>query len=136
MSDYKLKIQTPDEAETVFYEAFMHGDKEVMKALWAEADTVCVHPGSDIIYGYAAVVRSWQHILSSSRSSQVRYSVNNKTVSGDLAVHMVTEEILENNIIMATVIATNVYQKFEQGWLMTGHHGSLVQTKTRNETLQ
>lgn len=136
MPENKLKIQTPDEAETVFYEAFMHGDKEVMTALWAETDAVCIHPGSAVIYGYDAVVRSWQHILSHSRSSQICYSVNKKTVSGDLAVHLVTEEILDNNVILATVIATNVYQKFEHGWLMTGHHGSLVQTKTSNETIQ
>ena len=129
-------MQTSDEAETVFYEAFMHGDKEVMAAVWADDDVVCVHPGSGVILGYDIVVRSWKHILENTQGSDIRYTVTKKTVTDDLAVHIVAEEMMDNGIVMAVVIATNVYQKFEQGWLMIEHHGSLMQQQHKGEMLQ
>lgn len=131
-----LQIQTPDEAETVFYEAFMHGDKDVMAALWAEGDVVCVHPGSGVILGYDAVVRSWSHILDNANRSEIRYTATKKAVSDDLAVHLVAEEIMHNQVVVAVVIATNVYQKFEHRWLMIEHHGSVMQQEHTGETLQ
>ena len=131
-----LNIHTPDEAETVFYEAFMHGDVDVMTALWADCDVVCVHPGSGVIHGHDAVVRSWRHILENTRGSEVRYNVTNRTVSNDLAVHVVTEELMDGSQVMGVVLATNIYQKFESGWLMIEHHASLVQQQHQGETLQ
>ena len=129
-------MSSADETEIVFYEAFMHGDEEVMSALWAKSDAVCVHPGSGVISGYDAVIRSWRHILENAYSTEIRYKVKKKTVSEALAVHIVEEEIMNNSTVMATVIATNVYQKFEQGWLMIEHHGSLIQQVQKGKTLQ
>ena len=77
-----LHIQTPDEVETVFYESFTHSDKDVMAALWAEGDVVCIHPGSGVILGYDAVIRSWNHILENAHRSKIRYTVSKRTVSG------------------------------------------------------
>lgn len=131
-----LKMQTPDEAEIAFYEAFMHGDKAVMAAVWADGDVVCVHPGSGVILGYDAVVRSWQHIFENTQGSEIRYTATNKTMSDDLAVHIVAEEMMDKGSVMAVVISTNIYQKFDQGWLMTEHHASLVQQQNQGETIQ
>lgn len=132
----KVNMQTVDEAEIVFYEAFMHGDIDVMAALWADDDVICVHPGSGMIKGYKSVMRSWQHIFSGSSRMDIRYRVENKVVTDDLAVHVVIEEMLNNNIVIAVVVATNVYKKFENSWLMTEHHGSVVNTIQKGETLQ
>lgn len=129
-------MKTPDEVESVFYEAFMHRDQDVMEALWNNGKVVCVHPGSRGIVGYDAVIRSWKHILQSSQQIDIRYQVESKSVSDELAVHVVTEEILENNVVLAMVIATNVYQKFNQGWLMIEHHGSVANAERKSETLQ
>ncbi len=136
MPKSSLHIKSPDEAETVFYEAFMRGDREVMAALWAEGDVICIHPGSGAIIGRDAVVRSWDHILADSHPGEIRYTVANKIESDDCAVHVVSEEIMGNGMVMAVVIATNVYRKFANGWLMVEHQGSLVQTAQTNETLQ
>lgn len=129
-------MQTADEAEIVFYEAFMHGDIDVMAALWADDNVVCVHPGSGLICGYETVMRSWQHILQGATHMDIRYRVENKLVTDDLAVHVVVEEMLNNNRVMAVVVATNIYKKYENGWLMTEHHGSVVNTEQKGETLQ
>jgi len=120
----------------VFYEAFRHCDIDVMKALWAEGDVICVHPGSGIISGYEAVVRSWQHILENSQPADIRYSVISKSVADNLAIHVVTEEIRNNDTIVAVVIATNVYRRFDHGWQIIEHHGSVVQQEISNRTLQ
>ena len=132
----KLTMQTADEVEIVFYEAFMHADIDVMAALWADENVVCVHPGTGVITGYESVIRSWQHILEGAAQMQIRYHVENKVMTDELAVHMVVEEMVNNNRVMAVVIATNVYKKFKNGWLMTAHHGSVVNTEQKGETLQ
>jgi len=131
-----IKTRSSTEAETVFYEAFMHCDIEVMSALWAEGDVVCVHPGSGIISGYEAVVRSWQHILTNSRPTDIHYTLISKSIVNDLAVHIVTEEIRNNGDIAAIVVATNVYRRIENSWLIIEHHGSIVQQEVVNRTLQ
>lgn len=132
----KLKLKTPDEAETVYYEAFMHCDAKVMAALWADGDVVCLHPGSGAIVGHEAVVRSWNHIFANSSPPQIAFTVIKTTVSDSLAVNLVTEELATDNGDSVLVLATNVYQKFDHGWLMIEHHASLVQSHTQNQTLQ
>lgn len=114
----------------------MHCDTDVMSALWAQGDVVCVHPGSSIIFGHEAVVRSWQHILENSQPTDIRYHVVNKSIVDDLAVHVVTEEILNNDIVVAVVIATNVYRRYAGNWQIVEHHGSLVQHEVTSRTLQ
>jgi hypothetical protein len=57
-------------------------------------------------------------------------------VTDDMAVHIVTEEIMHEGTVMAVVVATNVYRKFTHGWLMIEHHGSVIQQQRRGETLQ
>jgi ketosteroid isomerase-like protein len=133
----KLELRTPDEAEAVYYEAFMHCDKDVMAALWADGDVVCIHPGSGAIVGHEAVARSWAHIFTNAKLPEIKFTVAKRTVSGDLAVHLGAEEISTDGEASAVVLATNVYQKFEGGWLMIEHHGSVVQQARReNQTLQ
>ena len=131
-----LQIQSPEEAEVVFYEAFMHADIDVMSALWANSDVICVHPGSGIISGYEAVVRSWRHILDNSQGAEIRYNVVKKTQSDNIAVHIVVEEIMDNGVTTAVVISTNVYQRLEGSWKIIEHHGSVMQQDRKGRTLQ
>lgn len=132
----KLELKTPDEVEAVYYEAFMHCDKDVMAALWGDGDVVCVHPGSGAIVGHEAVARSWAHIFTNARMPEVKFTVAKRTINDNLAVHLVTEEIATGDDAYAVVLATNVYQKFVSGWLMIEHHGSVVHTRREGQTLQ
>jgi len=132
----KLKLKTPDEAETVYYEAFKHCDAKVMAALWADGDVVCIHPGSAAIVGHDAVVRSWNHIFENSRPPKITFTVVRSTVADSLAVNLVTEEIATGYGESVLVLATNVYQKFNDKWLMIEHHASLVQSSIQQPTLQ
>ncbi|TNF34889.1 MAG: hypothetical protein EP315_06665 [Gammaproteobacteria bacterium] len=136
MKNSKLEFKTPDEVEAVFYEAFMHCDQAVMAALWAAGDVTCIHPGSGVIAGYEAVNRSWSHIFSNAQRPAIKFSVLSKSQADGLAVHLVSEEIASANSAPILVLATNVYQQYDSGWLMVGHHASLVQVKKHHPTLQ
>jgi hypothetical protein len=136
MKKSKLQFNTPDDVNAVFYEAFMHCDADVMAALWADGDVICVHPGAGAIVDYNSVMRSWTNIFSNAVSAEMNAAVINRVLSDELAVYVVAEEMLSSGEVTAVVLATNVYRKFDSGWLMTEHHASLVQNRTNGQTLQ
>lgn len=136
MRDGKLEFNNPDDVEAVYYEAFQHCDIDVMRALWADGDVVCVHPGAGVLIGHAAVARSWKHIFENAVMPEVEVTVIKRTMVDDLAVHLVTEEIAGDEEGAVLVLATNVYQKCDSGWLMVEHHASLVEMQQDKPTLQ
>ena len=136
MKNSKILFKTPDDVEAVFYEAFMRCDAEVMAGLWADEGVTCVHPGSGAIVNYDAIVRSWANIFSNAQGTRIKHTVMTRSLSDELAVHFVAEEIPDSGTVVAVVLATNVYRKFDQGWLMIEHHASVVQSRHNGETLQ
>ncbi len=136
MKKSKLQFKTPDEAEAVFYESFMRCDPDVMAGLWADEDVVCVHPGAGVIVEYDAIIRSWANIFSNVDSAEMKITVIRRVLSDELAVYVVAEEMLNSGQVAAVVLATNVYRKFDCGWLMVEHHASLVQNQSNGQTLQ
>ena len=136
MKKFRLQFKSADEVEAVFYEAFVRCDAEVMAGVWADGGVVCVHPGSSALVDHDAVVRSWASIFSHADRADLEYSVVRRTVVDDLAVHVVTEELGGPGTASAQVLATNVYRRFEHGWLMIEHHGSVVQKPAQARTLQ
>lgn len=136
MKKSKLQFKTPDEVDAVFYEAFMRCDPEVMAGLWADEDVVCVHPGAGVIVEYGAIIRSWENIFSNVESAEMKTTVIRRVLSDELAVYIVAEEMLSSGQVAAVVLATNVYRRFDSGWLMIEHHASLVQNQANGQTLQ
>lgn len=135
MTTNKPAFRTPDEVEVVYYEAFKNCDLEVMASLWSEEDAICIHPGSGVINGHQAIMRSWSNIFVGSTAPDLEYAVVKRTLNDNLAVHLVAETIgMEEQ--KAVVLATNVYQQFEHGWLMVEHHASLMQSHPHGQTLQ
>ena len=136
MKKQKLHLNTPDEVDAVFYEAFMRCDADVMAALWADEDVACVHPGAGVILDYEAIIRSWANIFSNVDSAEMNTTVINSVLSDDMAVYVVAEEMLNSGQVVAVVLATNIYRKTDCGWLMVEHHASLVQNLPAGQTLQ
>ncbi len=132
----KLKFKSPDDVEAVYYEAMRRCDSQVMVALWADGEVVCVHPGSGPVIGYEAVARSWKHMFTNARMPDFEVSVINRTTGSDLAVHLVVEQLPQSDDSTVTVLATNVYRKTEAGWLMVEHHASVVEPRLEEHTLQ
>lgn len=107
-----------------------------MAGLWAHQGVVCVQPGLGAITDFDAIVRSWANIFGNAHRTEMEYTVINRVVSSDLAVKVVVEELLCSGTIAAVVLATNIYRKFDSGWLMIEHHAYLVQNRSQGQTLQ
>ena len=136
MTKPKLQFKSPDDVEAVFYEAFTRCDPDVMAELWADEDVVCVHPGLGAIADYDAIIRSWANIFSNADRTEIKFTVLNRVVSDELAVHVVTEEMLSSGAVAAVVLATNVYRKYDSDWFMVEHHASLMQNRSERRVLQ
>ena len=134
----ELDLTSPDAAEQAFYRAFETTDLALMGALWLDGDTVrCIHPGSDLITGYGAVLASWRGILSGAERPTLRYRVLDRQQTADLALHLVEEQIGPEDADAETglnrILATNVYRKTNAGWRMVLHHASLPLTPPRSK---
>ncbi len=136
MNPTESDFATSDEAEQAFYTAFSMCDLKAMGAVWADDKVVCIHPGSNAIYGYEPVMRSWAHILNHAELPELLFNTVKKTVNESLAVHLVEEHIATAQGVTVVVLATNIYQQFEGGWLMIEHHGSVIQSHTETHTVQ
>jgi hypothetical protein len=122
------ELTTPDEAEAAFYTAFETTDLALMGTVWSdEPSVVCVHPGSDLLRGRTEVLRSWADILNGAERPEIRYRLIQRTVSHELAVHLVEELIRPGGSREEPnrILATNVYLNTSKGWRMTAHHASL-----------
>jgi ketosteroid isomerase-like protein len=127
---------TAEQTEQAFYEAFRHCDSRAMAVVWADDDVICIHPGTQAISGYDAVLRSWSNIFANDGLPEIQINLLESTATQELVVHTVEEVIATGNETYASVLATNVYRKYAEGWLMVKHHGSLVKTPADSHTIQ
>ena len=118
---------TSRDAERAFYDAFQQANLEQMMRVWADDDSImCIHPMGTRLEGRAEVARSWEQIFADGVRMRFELSEVSCTVSGDLAVHCVYENIDHGPGFgqRSLVLATNVYVSTAQGWRMLLHHGS------------
>lgn len=122
-----MPFKDPTAAERAFYQAFTDRDLTAMKAVWVDAPrAACVHPGSGLLLGTDAIMSSWRDIFSGTSAPRVRVTVVQSWADTRTAVHIVEEHIESSDQDRsATVIATNLYERVQQGWLMRVHHASL-----------
>ncbi len=120
------RFQTPREAETAFYAAFIKRDVDAMMTVWAESDDIsCIHPLGAILTGRAAVRESWETIFRNSPEMQFMITERTRSQNGEVAVHVVEEHIrARNEPPSAPMQVTNIYRLTEGGWRMIVHHAS------------
>ncbi len=124
---------SPEDAERAFYDAFAHCDMQAMGRVWADEGVICIHPGSTLLQGRAAVLGSWQQILSGASKPSVRIRAINRMRLGDLAVHVVEEQIAPGGGSSASpslILATNVFRFIDGAWYLVEHHASLPLVNT------
>jgi SnoaL-like protein len=126
-------FKSAEDAEDAFYGAYATFNRKTMELVWADNDVVCVHPGLPAILGYDNVIRSWSNIFINSVLPDIFFSVVSSIENDDLAVHFVEEHIANGDESEIVIMATNVYQRFEEGWLMIEHHSSMIEPQA--ETL-
>jgi ketosteroid isomerase-like protein len=117
-------------ANTEFYRAFESLSLDAMEAVWAQTDDVrCVHPGWQEMCGWDAVRKSWKAIFEA--AAYMEFNVTNLALwtSNDLACVFCHENIVtfrEGHEVRTVVLATNVFRRQNDRWLMIVHHGSPV----------
>jgi ketosteroid isomerase-like protein len=119
-------------ANKAFYDSFETLDLDAMMALWADTDDVhCVHPGSELIVGWAPVRRSWAAIFAS--TSYLQFIVTDVRAGAGQQLGWVTctENILTSHAPAdhlggARALATNLFTWDGRRWLMMGHHASPI----------
>jgi hypothetical protein len=122
------EFPTADAAEAAFYAAFETTDLALMARVWPQdQDARCVHPGSDLLQGYMAVMESWRSILAGAQPPTVRVRLIDRYDTDSLSVHLVEERIgpAGTEQDLTRVLATNIYVLTETGWRMSLHHASL-----------
>ncbi len=126
----KQRIQEVAKANQRFYEAFESLDIVKMDSVWAHQEYVtCIHPGWPIRSDWPAVRDSWVLIFNNTFSMKFELTDMMVQVAGDMAWVICVENITSqqsNEPQLAKVLATNLFERIGDEFLMIHHHGSAV----------
>jgi ketosteroid isomerase-like protein len=125
------------EANRAFYQAFEALDIEKMESVWLrDAKIVCIHPGWRRLTGWGPIMESWERIFDGVFEMKFELRDLHIIAGRDLGV-VVTEENLTqrgyDGTMRTQVLATNVYERVGNKWLMVLHHGSPVVQPANDE---
>lgn len=120
-------FDSPDDVEIAFYDAVERADMDSMESVWAGArNAVCIHPAGEPLRGLKTILHSWEAIFRGGPDMRFRVEVLEKTLTEDIAVHLVAEYIRLSGEPdeRPPIYATNMYRRCEHGWQMVLHHAS------------
>jgi ketosteroid isomerase-like protein len=116
-------------ANLEFYRAFTTHDVGAMERIWAlETPVLCLHPGSELLRGRAAVLESWRQILSSPEAPHVVVHEDQAFLFGEVGI-VTCEEELDGG----SLAATNMFVKEQGRWCLVHHQASPILSR-RAET--
>jgi len=122
-------FDTPEAVEAAFYKAVSNIDLDLMTRIWIDDDTaLCIHPGSGLLRGKAAVMQGWMEIFSGSAPPLIEFRFIHGFAAGNLTVRLVEEQIRSRDKPAQSsnrVLATNVYLYQAGSWRLAEHHASL-----------
>ena len=118
------------DANRAFYRAFESLELEKMEAIWlSDPKIVCIHPGWRKLGGWGPVMQSWARIFDSAFEMKFEVRELEVLVGNDLAVIVTEENLTQRGYdggARTQVLATNVFERVGQKWMMIVHHGSPV----------
>jgi ketosteroid isomerase-like protein len=124
------RIEEVNKANRAFYAAFGSLDINEMDKVWAHQEYVtCIHPGWTLRSDWSAVRDSWVLIFNNTFSMTFDLSDVTVQVAGDLAWVVCVENITtqqSDEPQQAQVLATNLFERIGDEWLLIHHHGSAV----------
>jgi len=122
------RIEEVTRANEDFYSAFESLDIMKMDGIWAHQEYVtCIHPGWSIRVGWPLVRDSWVVIFNNVFSMGFSLTELQVQVAGDVAWVICTENIISrhgDDTQNSRVMATNLFERLDEGWRMIHHHGS------------
>jgi len=127
-------FDSPENAELAFYDALERADLDAMSKVWEGArNPVCIHPASAPLRGLREILSSWEQIFQGGPEMHLRVEMLEKTLTEDLAIHLVAEYIRLSGDAeeRPPVFATNIYRRCRFGWRMVVHHASPTPERRR-----
>lgn len=126
----KERIEEVTLANESFYRAFESLDIGEMDKVWAHQEYVtCIHPGWSMKIGWPMVRDSWVVIFNNVFSMGFSLTELQVQVAGDVAWVICTENITSRHADStqnSRVVATNLFERMDEGWKIIHHHGSLL----------
>ena len=124
------RIEEVNKANQRFYEAFESLDITQMDRVWAHQEYVTrAHPGWSLRTEWPEVRDSWVLIFNNTFSMKFELSEVMVQVAGDMAWVICIENITTQQSEEpqhAKVLATNLFERIGDEWLLIHHHGSAV----------
>lgn len=131
-----IEVRLMDDAKEVemmnnrFYEAFESLSIDKMEEVWSHKDnTVCVHPGWDLFTGWLAIRESWIRIFQNTDSMKFVITNTKIRIIDNIAIVVCLENIesvIDGKRVKFGILATNIFERQKDKWLMIHHHGSTV----------
>lgn len=117
-------------ANEAFYNAFESLDFKEMEKIWARVSYIqCIHPGWGLLRGWEHVMGSWRRIFENTQEIHFMLTEAQVEIQNSLAWVTLYENITSRfgeEVATGVVLATNIFEKHADGWLMIHHHGSTV----------
>ena len=99
-----------------------------MDSVWEQSDrALCVHPGWQPIVGWGDIRRSWQGIFNGAALMHFNIHYVNIAVEGNCGFVTCIESItsvVEGQAQGFGVLATNIFVRSGDEWLVIAHHAS------------
>lgn len=125
-----LNQNTPEDVNNSFYKAFQGRSIQSMDKIWSHNEnTVCIHSGRELVIGWTAIRASWIKIFEDTESLEIKIDILRSTQCRKVAVEICLEHVMatmhgKQNVFDS--LATNVFEKSEERWLLTLRHQSAM----------
>ena len=126
----KISLTEIQKSNAEFYHAFEGLSIDMMDNLWKhEENVICVHPGWELLVGWLAIRESW--IMIFQNTEVIKFNITNPKIRlFDNNGIVVCQENIESSVNgqqdKIGVIATNVFERCENRWLLIHHQGSTI----------
>lgn len=121
---------TAQDANASFYEAFQRLSISDMDRIWSHGDdSICVHPGWELVIGWLAIKESWVQIFDNTEEIEIIANTLRVRKYANLAIVICLEHIktmVNDRLHKFGVLATNVFEDSDGIWLLSHHHGSAI----------
>ena len=122
-----MKLTSSQQTEKAFYDAFQQRDIKLMTSVWEDSDQICcVHPGAQRLFGFDAIINSWEQIFAVKSDMVLTISEPIYVPQESSTIHYVQENISVQDEYMGVICATNIYRETGIGWKIILHHASAL----------
>ncbi len=127
MSKNNDKEQILD-VNTRFYQALGTRDLKLMGKVFVHDDRAgCMHPGWIMLKGWEAIRQSWENVFDPEDQLEIKLHNLSLEIEGKSAWVTCIQEltyIKRDPVVINVSVSTNIFEKYEDGWLMVIHQAS------------